>query len=190
MGDGVFAECPRRNSAKELLLPSVCPTALGKESIFAECHRGHSAKNPPGRVPMSGSFPSVLCGTRQRGRLCRVPPWTLGKEPAREGPHVRFFAECYVRHSAKRASLPSARDITLGKVTKPVPRSLFFAGCYDPGTRQSTYLPSVTLGKVTSRHLFYLFLYSIHTNKRYHIYISHIYITDIITNINSQHKHK
>jgi hypothetical protein len=29
-GDRVFAECPRRHSAKELPLPSVCLTALGK----------------------------------------------------------------------------------------------------------------------------------------------------------------
>jgi hypothetical protein len=41
----------------------------------------------------------------------------------REGPHVRFFAECYVRHLAKRVSLPSVRDITLGKDPISVPRS-------------------------------------------------------------------
>jgi hypothetical protein len=61
--------------------------------------------------------------------LPSVFPEALGKEPAREGPHVRFFAECYVRHSAKRVSLPSARDITLGKEPIPVPRSWFFAEC-------------------------------------------------------------
>jgi hypothetical protein len=72
-GDGGFAECLWWHSAKELSLPSVCPTALGKESIFAECHLGHAAKSPPGRVPMSGSLPSVLCGTRQSRPLCRVP---------------------------------------------------------------------------------------------------------------------
>jgi hypothetical protein len=138
-GDGVFAECPRRHSAKELPLPSVGLTALGKES-------------------------------------------------ARESPHVRYFAECLAWHSTKRASLLSAIDITIGKEPIPVPRSWFFAECYDPDTRQSTSLPSVTLGKVTSIHLFICFLYSIQTNKRYHIYIT--YITDIITNINIKHKHK
>jgi hypothetical protein len=45
-GDGVFAECPGWHSAKELPLLSVCPA-----------------------------------DTRQRTNLCRVPPWTLGKEP-------------------------------------------------------------------------------------------------------------
>jgi hypothetical protein len=132
---------------------------LGKGVTFAEC------------LPSS---------TRQRINLCRVPPGTLGKEPAREGPHVRFFAECYVRHSAKRASLPSASDITLGKVPKSVPKSLFFAECYDPDTRQSDqYAP-----------FFYLFFCIPSTQIKDITYISHIYITDIITNINSQHKHK
>jgi hypothetical protein len=32
--------------------------------------------------------------------------------------------------------LPSASDITLGKEPKPVPRSVLFAECYDPDTRQ------------------------------------------------------
>jgi hypothetical protein len=105
--------------------------------------------------------------TRQRFNLCRVPPGTLGKEPM-------------------SGSWPSASDITLGKVPKPVPRSLLFAECYDPDTRQSTSLPSVTLGKVTNIYLFYLF-FVFHPHKQK---ISHIYITDIITNINSQHKHK
>jgi hypothetical protein len=83
-------------------------------------------------------------------------------------------------------SLPSASDITLGKEPKPVPRSVLFAECYDPDTRQSASLPSVTLGKVTSIYLFYLF-FVFHPHKQK---ISHIYIIDIITDINSQHKHK
>jgi hypothetical protein len=118
-----------------------------------------------------------------------VSPGTLGKEPTREGPHVRFFAECSVRHSAKRASLSSASDITLGKVPKPVPRSLLFDECYDPDTRKITSLPSVTLGKVTSIYFFYFFCIP-STKTKDITYISHIYITDIITNINSQHKYK
>jgi hypothetical protein len=74
---------------------------LGKESIFAECHLGHSAKNPPGRVRMSGSSPSARYGTRQSVLLCRVSE-TL--------------------HSAKNlyrcpglGSLLSAMALTLGK---------------------------------------------------------------------------
>jgi hypothetical protein len=70
-----------------------CQGALGKEkrplrqrvtetASFAECHgcilcrvssQKHSAKNPPGRVLMSGSLPSATCGTRQSVSLCRVP---------------------------------------------------------------------------------------------------------------------
>jgi hypothetical protein len=134
-------------------------------------------------VPFAECLPR---GTRQRIHLCRVPPGTLGKEPAREGPHVRLFAECSARHSAKPASLPSASDITLGKAPKPVPRFWLFAQCYDPDTRQSASLPSVTLCKVTSIYLFYLF-FVFHPHKHE---ISHIYITNIITDINSQHKHK
>jgi hypothetical protein len=70
---------------------------LGKGVTFAECCRS---------------------GTRQRIHLCRVPPGTLGKDPAREGPHVRFFAECPRRHSAK---------------------ACFFAECQGHYTRQRTY---------------------------------------------------
>jgi hypothetical protein len=83
----------------------------------------------------------------------------------KRGPHVRYFAECFVWHSAKRASLPSARAITLSKEPIPVPRSWFFAECYGSDTRQRGALPSVTLGKVTSTHLFYSFSL-FHPNKQ------------------------
>jgi hypothetical protein len=108
---GTRAEChttlgkekqPLRHRLTETApLPSVCPAALGKESIFVECHLGHSAKNPLGRVPMSGSLPSATYGTRQSVPLCRVSE-TL--------------------HSAKNlyrcpglGSLPSAMVLTLDK---------------------------------------------------------------------------
>jgi hypothetical protein len=130
---------------------------LGKGVTFVEC------------LPRS---------TRQRTNLCRVPPETLDKEPAREGPHVRFFAECLVWHSAKHASLSSARDITLGKEPISVPRSWFFVECYGLDTRQRTSLSSVTLGKVTSMHLFNLFfVFHPHKQKISHIY--HIYTSQI-----------
>jgi hypothetical protein len=106
-----FAECQgalgkekqslRRRVTEMASLPSVCPSALGTESIFAECHRGHSAKNPLGRIPMSGSLPSATYGTWQSMPLYRVSE-TL--------------------HSAKNlyrcqglGSLPSAMVLTLGK---------------------------------------------------------------------------
>jgi hypothetical protein len=130
---------------------------LGKGVTFAEC------------LPR---------GTRQRIHLYRAPSGTLGKEHAREGPHVRLFVECSVRHSAKPTSLSSASDITLGKVPKHVPRFWLFAECYDPDTRQSASLPSVTLGKVTSIYLFYLFfVFHPHKQKISHIY--HIYTSQI-----------
>jgi hypothetical protein len=148
-------------------------TATGDgDGVFAEC---------PGKgVTFAECLPD---STRQRIR--------------QRGPHVRYFAECRVWHSAKRASLPSARAITLGKEPILVPRSWFFAECYGSDTRQSTSLSSVTLGKVTSTHIFYLFSL-FHPNKqkifhRYHIYTSQTYIANtnsINTNsaISIQHK--
>ena len=134
---------------------------------FAECQGALGKEKRPlrRRVTETAALPSVNGDTRQRRYLCRVSSW---------------------QHSAKKGSLPSASDITLGKEPKPVPRSVLFAECYDPDTRQRASLPSVTLGKVTSIYLFYLF-FVFHPHKQK---ISHIYITDIITDINSQHKHK
>jgi hypothetical protein len=133
---------------------------LGKEVTIAECHLEHSTK----KLPLCQVSPAC---TRQRGPLV--------------GPGVRFFAECSWRHSAKLASLPSAMATTLGKEALPVPRCCFSAECYGPDTRQRGPLPSVTLGKVTSIHLFYLF-FLFHPNKqkishnhhRYHIYITYL----------------
>jgi hypothetical protein len=90
------------------------------------------------------------------------------------GPHVRYFAECLVWHSAKRASLPSARAITLGREPIPVPRSWFFTECYGSDTRQRVALLSVTLGKVTSTHLFYVL---------YHMHYQHVTIILILTGV-------
>jgi hypothetical protein len=92
-------------------------------------------------------------GLTETASLLSVGLTALGKESARGGPHVRYFAECLVWHSAKHAS---------------------FAECYDPDTRQSTFLSSVTLGKVTSIHLFYLF-FIFYPNKQKIPHIHHIY---------------
>jgi hypothetical protein len=130
-------------------------------------------------VTEAASLPSVLGDTRQRSYLCQVSPNTLGKEVTlcrvstgqhstknpSAGPFVGFFAECSIWHSAKRASLSSARATTLGKEPIPVPKSWFFDECYGPNTGQSPSLPSVTLGKVTSTHLFNLF-FLFHQNKQ------------------------
>jgi hypothetical protein len=133
---------------------------LDKEITFVECHLIHSAKRLP---------------------LCRVSTSLHSAKGPPAGPFVKFFAECSRRHSAKLASLPSARAIALGKEALPVPRCCFSVECSGPDNRQSTYLSSVTLGKVTSIHLFNLFLL-FHPNKQKISHIHHRYhiiITDI-----------
>jgi hypothetical protein len=104
------------------------------------------------------------------------------------GPFVSSFAESIRRNSAKVASLLSVVVFALGKDVVPVPRYAFFDECYDPDTRQSTSLSSVTLSKATNIPLFYLFLL-FHPNKQniYHIYI--IDITYIIETTYFTKKH-
>ena len=124
---------------------------LGKELTFAECLLIHSTK---------------------KLHLCRVSTDLHSTKDPPAGPFVRFFAECSVWHSAKRASLPSARATTLGKESIPVPRSWFFAECYGLDTRQSDqYTP-------------FLFVFPIPSKQTKDIsQISHIYIT-------YHHRHK
>jgi hypothetical protein len=141
--------------------------------------------------------------------LCRVSASLHSAKGPPAGPFVSFFINCARRHSAKLASLPSARVTTLGKEDLPVPRCSFSAECYGPDTRQRGSLSSVTLGKVTSIYIFYLF-FSIpskqtkditytsqisHNHHRYHIYIT--YLTNTINQTSSHsitnmfgHKHK
>jgi hypothetical protein len=102
---GHFAECNTRQRGP---LPSVWVITLGKEHrprhrlrFFAECY---------------------VAGTRQRGRLCRVPHRTLGKEPDMGTLSGGLFAEYPNWHSAKMDSLPSAAWNTLGKAAVSVTR--------------------------------------------------------------------
>jgi hypothetical protein len=176
----MFAECQgalgkekrplRRRVTETAALPSVNGDTRQRSYLCRVSSRRHSAKRP--------SLLSASWDTRQRARqggspcqaLYRVSQVALGK--------ADLFAECPKWHSAKPTSLPSARDITLGKEPKPVPRSVLFAECYDPDTRQRAFLPSVTLGKVTSIYLFYLFfVFHSHKHKISHIY--HIYTSQI-----------
>jgi hypothetical protein len=115
------------------------------DNTFTECSLIHSAK----KLPLCQVFTSL--------HLAKGPP---------AEPFARFFAEWSRRHSANLASLPSVRATTIDKEALPVPRCCFSAECYDPDTRHRGPLPSVILDKVTSIHLFYLFFYSIQTNKR------------------------
>jgi hypothetical protein len=147
-------------------------TAQGDgDGVFAECIRTHSEKKLP---------------------LCRVSTDLHSTKDPPAGPFVRFFAECSVWQLAKCASFLSARATSLDKEAITVPRYCFSAECYDPDTQQITSLPSVTLGKVTSIHLLFVFYIPSKQTKdtTYTSKISHIYITDIITDINFQHKHK
>jgi hypothetical protein len=138
-------------------LPSVPGDTRQRSYLCRVSTRQHSAKNPPGRVPMSGSLSSARYGTRQSVLLCWVSE-TL--------------------HSAKNlyrcpglGSLPSAMVLTLGK--EPLCRVLHSAK-WPVGTFLFVfYIPSTQTKDIT-----------------YTSHISHIYITNIITNINSQHKHK
>jgi hypothetical protein len=86
------------------------------------------------------------------------------------------------------APLPSVKATTLGKEALPVPRCVIFAECYDLGIRQSTFLSSVTLDKVTNIALFYLFLLLppnkqkiSHNHHGYHIIITDITYTSHIS---------
>ena len=116
-GDGSFAECLRRHSAKT---GPVDPTA----SLCAESPSRHSAKEV--------SLPSVWwTGTRQRTLQWAPLPVSLPSALATAlgkdvfaGSQVSFFAECHCQHSAKMSlpvprfpSLPSAMVIALGKAT-------------------------------------------------------------------------
>jgi hypothetical protein len=142
---GRFAEClkhsanPGKQSAKRvrqtvhwqrllcrvLFLRHSAKTLLSARRYSVKKSGRHGA-----RVTETTSLPSVLGDTRQRSYLCRV---STDQHPAKNspvGPFVSFFAECSAWHSAKRASLPSARATTLGKEAIPVPRYWFFAECY------------------------------------------------------------
>jgi hypothetical protein len=112
-----------------------------------------------------------------------------GAIPPRGNPRCHPYTQQRVyQRGPLSASLPSALGgtrqsflicrvsgaTTLGKEALSVHMCSFSAECYGPDTRQSTSLPSVTLGKVTSIHLFNLFLLFHPKNKRYHIYNTYI----------------
>jgi hypothetical protein len=101
---------------------------------------------------------------------CLVDGLSVKSPPV--GPFASLFAECAGRHSANVASLPSALTTALSKEGFTGSQVSFFAECHSHSTRQRYPLPSVTLGKVTRKSLFYLFLL-FHPNKQ-KIYIIHI----------------
>jgi hypothetical protein len=99
-----FAECQTTlNKEKQLLRQRVTETASLPSVLGDTRSVRHSTKNPPERVPMSGSLPSAWHGTRQSvllyqvsrtlhsaknlykcpglGSLLSAMVWTLGKAP-------------------------------------------------------------------------------------------------------------
>src|SRR5690349_4211247 len=104
---GHFAEC---NTRQRGALLSVRVITLGKEQKprhrfrdFAECY---------------------VVGTRQRGRLCRVPHRALGKEPDMETVPGGLFAECFWEDTRQSYLLCRVSSLTLGKEAISVTSSL------------------------------------------------------------------
>jgi hypothetical protein len=145
-------------------LPSTFYRSLGK--VFPECHLVLGKEKPSSRrlVTETAPLPSVYRPT-------------LGKGPPAR-PFVSFFAECARRHSAKLASLPSARVTALAKAG-------FFAECQGHITHQRSFTGAQVFplcrvlwhwhsSKWTIHTFLICFFYYIQTNKRYHIYITDI----------------
>jgi hypothetical protein len=104
--------------------------------------------------------------------------WHSAKSPL-VGPFASAFAECLDHNTRQRwlyrfpgFLLCRVPWSALGKDGFTGSQVSFFAECHGHSTRQSYPLPSVTLGKVTRKSLFYLFLL-FHPNKQ-KIYIIHI----------------
>jgi hypothetical protein len=154
----------------------------------------HSAK----RARRTVHRQSLLCRVLFSGtwhRLCQVSGSTRQRKAAsrRWGDGDGVFAECLPTSTQQRirqrvplsASLPSAlcgtrQSLSLCRVPQPPHSAKKLYRC--PGTGTLPSAMALTLGKVTSIHLFlFVFLYSIQTNKRYHIYITDITYTSQIS---------
>jgi hypothetical protein len=125
----VFVDGIQKTNKKRYILVTLPSVTLGKEHkpghrfrVFAECY---------------------VAGTRQRGRLCRVPHRTLGKEPDMGTLPGGLFAECPKWHSAKMDSLSSAAGQTLDKDNS-------FAECHQGHSAKP---PSPSPGAVTDAFL-------------------------------------
>jgi hypothetical protein len=140
---------------------------------FAECQRALGKEKQPlrRRVTETATLPSVP----------GVCPATLGKGC--------IFAECHLRHSVKNplervpmsGSLPNARSgtrqsVLLCRVSETLHSAKNLCRC--PGLDSVPSVMALTLGKVTSMHLFYLFfVFHPHKQKISHVY--HIYTSQI-----------
>jgi hypothetical protein len=132
---------------------------------FVECQRALGKEKQPlrRRVTETESLPSVPVDTRQRSSLCRVSAW---------------------QHSAKNPLEGSPCQI-LCRVPEPLHSAKNLYRCSGLGSLLSAMV--LTLDKATSRHLFYLFSL-FHPNKQKIFHRYHIYTSQIITDIYSQHK--
>jgi hypothetical protein len=145
---------------------------------FAECQGALGKEKQPLRRRMmeTTSLLSVPGDTRQRSYLCRVSAWQHSSKNPPEGSPCQVLCRVPVPlNSVKNlyrcpglGSLPSAMSLTLGKA--PLCR-----------VSHSAKWPVYT---------FFICFYIPSKQTKDTTYTSHIYITDIITNINIQHKHK
>jgi hypothetical protein len=129
------------------------------DGAFAECLLAcHSAKQAP-VGPHGSLYAESNKLTLSKARF--YPECLFAWHSAKGAPMGLFaslYAECAGRHSAKGASLPSARTTSLGNEALSVPRCALFAECCGHCTRQRHSLPSVTLIKVTKNPVFICFL--------------------------------
>jgi hypothetical protein len=196
LGKG-FAECAlgkggSANSASaKPSLSSTFSRALGKEVCWV-----------PGSTRQRKA--SVTATGWRRRRLCRVSRMTLGKGVA--------FAECHPSSTRQRTRQGGSPCQVLCRVPHTtLGKACLFAECQRLYTRQRTYTGAQVLvlcrvlwswhsaktlfaecnTRQSDQYAPFLFVFCIPSTQTKDItYISHIYIIDIITNINSQHKHK
>jgi hypothetical protein len=135
---------------------------LGKQCIgkafFAECFFSGTRQTSLPSAREHSANKSGRYGARwRRWRLCRVSLVTLGKGV--------IFAECLPGSTRQRIHLCRVPLGTLGKEpARGVPCQVL---CRVLWPRHSAKWPVYTF--------FICFLYSIHTNRRYHIYITYIH---------------
>jgi hypothetical protein len=201
-----FAECTRRHSAKVASLPSAEATALDKEALpvprcalFAECYcLGTVTPRPiprPAILTSGSSLGSYIVPTDQHESFVRTLSSLMRTRGNFPVGHPSQIAPSQARLTWRffRDSLPKKKMHLVGMDSLLI-LLILGPGYHHPrgqdiiGTRQSTSLPSVTLGKVTSILLFY-FVLLFHPNKqkishnhhRYHIIITNITYTSHIS---------
>jgi hypothetical protein len=181
-----FAECLKHSAKPWKHSQTLCRVSHSAKRDRHTVHRqsllcrvlflGHSTKALPSARKYSAKKSSRHGAGWRRRRLCRVSEVTLGKGvtfveclPAstrqrihQRGPHVRFFAECFVCHCTRQRTYIGAQVLVLCRVLWSWHSAKhLFVECH---TRQSDqYTP-------------FLFVFPILSKQTKDI--SHIYITD------------